>query len=481
MATEEKLKTEAAEEAVDSKAQAEAEAPAEDSKSGTSAKAAEEQTKDNEKEAENNSGEEKGDAKAKDDDSLLTTFTVEVPRSKIESQFEEAVEKYAGELKIPGFRKGKVPQDVIRSRFKDAIKEEVINEAVQEAVRDKIDKDKLRIISQPSITDVKYEDGKDLTAEVQVNVFPTITLPDFDSLEVEVPKDDLKAEPYDEQKQIDAILENNRRQVPVVSREIQDGDYVNLKFQSKILQTKRMTPRKNFGFQMAESSESEITDLYKDLIGKKLEESFTLTRKYPEDYKKKPWAGKDLEHYITVESIFEYQKPELNGDFLKTIGFEDEKSFKEKLKEEYDSFSSKQLEDKKLGKIIEKVCDAVDFKVPDDMVNHEVSHMLQHSPPRMDLSKEEDAKAYVDDMKARAERSVKFSFISEVIKEEHKIDITSEDLEAEYKKIADSHNVPVKDVRKVYMRKENSDQLKESLIKNKVTDFLKDKVKIKEV
>jgi trigger factor len=420
--------------------------------------------------------------KAGEENPLVREFSVEVSKEDIEKDFNEALDKYSSEIKLPGFRKGKVPVEVVKSRFKDAVTEEVINKAVQDAVFAKIDKDKLKVISQPEVLKVDHEEGKDLKADVRVEVFPTITLPDFETLEAEVPAAELKQEPYDEAKQIDMVLEGNRRQSPVVSREIRDDDYVMYKFQSKILQTKRMTPRKSNSYTVKEQEQSEILDFYKEIAGKKLDEEFIIKRTYPEDYSKKPWAGKDVEHYIKIESIFEMLKPELDDDFVKKIGFEDLESFKKKLKEEYDQYAGKQLDDKKMKHIVDTLNEAVSFPVPQSMVNQELQRMFsQGGLPPIDPNDEGKMKEHVDKMKDEAEKSLRFSFIVETIKEEHKLEPTSADLENEYKNVAEHNNMPVKEVRKFYMKKENAQQLKDNLARTKVMDFLKEKIKIKEV
>lgn len=480
--TEEKQAGEVGEEAPETKEEKKKKAPAKKkpaAKKTDKAKEAEEIEK--EKTEEEKTDEEITEAEKKDDNPLLKEFSVEVSKDEIEKTFNEAVEKYATELRLPGFRKGKVPVDVIRSRYSEAVTEEVKEKVVQQAVFDKIEKENMRIISQPEVLDVEYEDGKDLKANVRVELFPEITLPDFETLEAEVPAADLKIEEFDEAKQIDAVLEGNRRQSPVVGRAIQDGDYVMYKFQSKILQTKRMTPRKSENYVVKEEEPCEIMDFYKEIAGKKLDEEFTIKRTYPEDYKKKPWAGKDVEHYIKIESIFEMIKPDMDENFFRQMGVEDEAAFKAKLKEEYDRFAERQLEDKKLKAIVDKVSDAIVFPVPQAMVNQEMTRMLQQGGlPQVDPKDEGAMKNAVENMKTDAERSLRFSFILEKIKEEHKLESASADLEAEYKKIAEQNGIAVKEVRKFYLKKENAQQLKEAVTRDKVMNFLKEKVKIKE-
>jgi len=492
MTTEEKTKDKADESpakevAVENKAEEKAEAKKDDTTEQTKKKAAAPKSSTPKNDEPEDKTEQADESKAdatpeKEESPFLVKFSIEISKEEIENGFNEALNSYVSDIKLPGFRKGKVPVEVIKSRYQEAITHEVIDKMVQEAVFKKIEKDKIKIISQPEVSHMDHSPGEDLKAEIKVEAFPDFQLPNFDELEAEMTADELKAEPFDEAKQIDAILDGHRRQAPVVSREIKDGDYVMLKFQSKILQTKKMTPKTSTNFQVEEKGHSEILDLYKDIVGKKLDDEFTLSRTYPADYTKKAWAGKDLEHYIKIESIFEMVKPEFNDEFLKTIGFENEESFKTELKTEYQNYFDKNLEEIKLKQVIDTVSDAVDVPMPEAMVNQEIGRMLSKGrPPKMNLSDKESIARYMAEVKKDAERSLKFSYILERIVEEHKIEVTSEDLEEEYKIIALQNNASVKDVRKYYMQKENAKQLRVVVTNKKVMDFLKEKVKIKEV
>lgn len=425
--------------------------------------------------------EEKAEEKKKEND-LTVTFTVEVPKEDVEKEFNEALAKYAGEIKLPGFRKGKIPVEVIKSRYKDVVKEEVVNRVIEKAVVEKIEKEDMKVISSPSVEKIDYQEGKDLKADVRVDVLPTVLLPDLESIEVEIPAAELKVEAFDEKAQIDALLEGNKKQTPVADRPIKDGDHVTFKFQSKILRTKRMTPRKETSFHVDEKGNTEILDLYKDIIGKKASDTLTIKRTYPGDYKKKPWAGQEIEHYIQIEKISEWLKPEFNSDFLQEIGFEDEESFKKKLKENYEQYNNNLIEDKKLGHMIDGLIAAVDFPLPPMLVQQEISRMLQQKQYPFDinaLKDEKSSKAIMDSLKAEAEKSLRFSLVTDAIKEKFKIEATADELEKEYKNMAERNKLPVKEIRKYYMKKENAETLKDYVVKTKVTGLIKEKIKVK--
>jgi trigger factor len=412
-------------------------------------------------------------------------FTIEVPWQDVEKEMDEAVTQYAADVKMPGFRKGKVPVDMLKSRYQGAIKDEVVNKIVEKAIYEKIETDKIRIAAPVRIEKLDIEEGKGVKAEVVVDVFPSIELPELEAIEVEIPSAQLKFEDYNEEKQIDVVLERNRRQVPVVSRGINEDDIVTLKYQSKILQTKRMTPKKTARFSVNEKEEFEIRDLYKELIGKKMNDSITLKRTYPGNYNKKPWAGKELEHYITIESVMEMVKPQLNDVFLKSIGFEDEAAFRKKMKDEFDQYNRRQVEEKKVKYIIDKLTDIIEFTVPRAVMEQETARTASQYPHNMlSFKDDEQRRTYMDILKKETERSLRVSLITQAIIEKYNLAVSNDDLEKEYKTIAQKNNVPLKEVRKVYMNKENKEnleRLRETLLNEKVVDLLKKAVRLKEV
>jgi trigger factor len=433
------------------------------------------------KSTEKSSGNVKPKIDNKKEESLIVEFSVTVKRDDIEKNFEEALSRYASDIKLPGFRKGKVPLGVVKSRFKDAIIDEVKNKLVEEAVLTKIKNEKMRIITPPAVKKIDYEEGKDLEAEVKVEVFPEIKLPDLAGIEVEIPAKDLKIEPYNEEKALDLILQSRQRQEPVIGRSIKDKDFAQLKTQAKNLRTKRMTPKKSDACYLIKEEHHEILGLYDELIGKEKGAKLVFKRKYPADYKKKIWAGEEIEHYVEVENIFESVKPKLDEAFLKSMGFKEEKAFKDKLKDEYTETENKKREDKKIESIIKKLNELVDFPLPRSIVEQETSRIIQQNRYQLQSKNEKEFKDFFNSTKKSAEDSVRFSFIVEAIKTDYKLSVNNDDLEKEYKLAAEAHNVDIKEVRKHYMKSEHMEQLKETLIRRKVMNLLKEKIKIKEV
>ena len=423
----------------------------------------------------------KNDKGGKESSDLVREFSIHVPREEIETRIDEVAQTYSSDIKLPGFRKGNVPVELIKSRYRKMIGDEALNKVVEQFVFEKIEKDGLQIVSQPVIEKLDYEEGNDLHADIRVEVFPRVVLPNLEKLEVKIPKKDLEIESYDEQKQIDAVLERNKRRVQVKDRGVTSGDVVAFSLQSQFMDTKRMSKRSEQTVVAEKEAEFDIPDLFREINGKKVGEQVIFTRVYGSDFKKKLWAGKTLEHHLEIKTIFEMAKPDFDSEFLKTLGFKDEEAFKKKLKQEYDDFAKNQREEKTVARIVEKIVSEVDFTVPKTLVDQELLRLGQQQEQVLRAMDEKQRKDYIDTLHVEAGKTVKFSLIYDTIRQEFKIEVSADDLTKEYKRIADANQIPLAEVRKYYGNKANKERLQESLLRVKVVDFLKEKIKVKEV
>lgn len=412
---------------------------------------------------------------------LLVKFDITVPRQEIDNQIDEVAQNYSADIKLPGFRKGNVPVDIVKKRYQKAITDEALNKIVEHHIFEKIQRDKLRIASRPMIEKLDYQDGKDLKAEVMIEVFPDVTAPDLSKVEVKISKKDMNIEAYDEEKQIQAVLERNKRRRPVKDREIKADDIVILEVQSKFMDTKKMSKKKELTYTVSSDSDSDIADLFPEIISKNLNDRLIFSRTYPADHSRKIWAGKTLEHHVQVKNIFELTQPEFNDEFLKTIGFEDEKSFREKLKKEYDQYEQSQKEEKVNALIVDKLTTIIDFPIPRTIVEQELYRIQSQHAPLLAGMDEKKQKEYLDSLIRDIEKNIRFSLIFDAIQKESKIDVKNDELENEYKLISERNNFPLAEVRKYYQNSEEKEKLKDTLLRVKLMNHVREKIKIKEV
>ncbi len=413
--------------------------------------------------------------------SVYKQYEIIVKAKEIEKEFDTSLKKYSNEIKLPGFRKGKVPAEVVRSKYGEGIKEEVIEKLIEKKTMEIIGKEKVNIVSNPRVEKIDHKEGKDLKATVKVELLPTIEIPELEKVVIEIKKDDLKKEKYDEKSQTDAILESNKKKFPVEKREIKKGDQVDLLVQSQFVDTKRMMPKNEIVYNVEDNSDFDISDFYKEIIGKKAGDNFEIIRSYNKSFKKKSWAGKKIKHFVKIKRVFEFVKPELDEKFVKSAGFKDIDSFKTELKKKFDEHANNHKEEKIFNEIKMQITDKIKFDIPESMIVNEVNRTAgQYGELIMSLP-EEKRNEYLNSLKHGAEISLKFSLILDEIIKKYKIEVTSDEIEKEFKSISDINNIDIKDVRKYYSSKENRESLKNSILSRKSVDILRKKVKIKEV
>ncbi len=412
---------------------------------------------------------------------LLVEFTVTASWNDINKEIDNVVLKHSTNVKMPGFHQGKVPLDVVRAHYKEALTDEAVNNVINKQVVEKIRTDKLKVLSNPTVKKLDFEEGKDLSADIVLEVFPEVEVPELENLVVEVGKKEMQIEPYDEEKQIDALLEGNQKRVPLQDRALQEGDWVMTQIQSRLMDSKRLTPKKELPLLIKEDQDQEIKDLVKNLLGKRVEEEFTIKAKYDKAYKKKAWAGKDIEHYVKIQKAFEMVKPEFNADFLKSIGYEDGEVLKKKLKEDYEKYQQEVNEDKKIKLLIEKLNDTIKFNVPQSLVEQEMIRINSKEGQMMQITNDQQKEEYLANLKQKAENSIKFTLIMDAVEKKYDIKVPSDEIQEEMKKIADANKVDVVKVRQYYSNAEKRKELEDSLIRMKVMDFMKEKISFKEV
>jgi trigger factor len=420
-------------------------------------------------------------APAAEDSPLLRRFQVSLGREEIAREIDLLAVEYSQKMKMPGFRQGKVPVDVVKKVHQQALRDEVIQQAVSKLAFTRIEQDKLAIAGEPYVEKMDDHGAEGFQADIAVEVLPEIELPELEGLRVEIPAAALKGEKFDEARQIEQVLEGNKRSLPVQGRPIAADDLVMLMVQSSEAASKRKWPRQESYFMMKAENPSEIAGLYEALLGKQSGESFALQAAYPADSKKKAWAGKKIEHQVEIKAVYELKKPELDEEFLKSLGLKTAEEFKHKLKEEYLHHQEHHRDEAVMDGIFEKLLEASHFPVPRSLQEQEVTRRLTQNRQPLSFKDEEEKAKFKELLFTQAEKAVRLSLILERVRDRYKVAVSDADLEKEYAHLALHHQVAEKEIRKYYSEEKKAAELKDHLLQVKINEFLKEKIKVKEV
>jgi trigger factor len=419
--------------------------------------------------------------KSKEENLLLRRFQISMSHEDIRKEMDALAVQYSQKVKMPGFRQGKVPVDVVKKVYQQALEEEVLQQAVSKLAFARIEGEKIAIASEPYVEKMEHPDGQGFVADIAVEVLPDIQLPELEKLQVKVPGSAMKGEPFDEAKQIGLILEANKRSAPVKDRPIQEDDLVLVHVQSTDLASKRKWPRQESYVMMKKENPSEISGMVEELLGKKAGEKISFQRTYAADAAKKAWQGKKIEHQVDIQSVFELKKPELDETFLKSLGLKNAEDFKVKLKEEYEHRQEHQREEQIMDKIYETLLAASQFPVPRSLVEQEAARQLTQNKRPLNFKNDEEKAKLKELLLSQAESAVRLSLILEQVRKQYHIEVSDADIEKEYSHLAKHNSLPEREIKKYYEEHKKVDELKDHLLTIKINEFIKAKIKIKEV
>ncbi|MGM0443784.1 MAG: trigger factor [Fibrobacterota bacterium] len=411
------------------------------------------------------------DAVVKSPESCKRVIEVEVPADEVNSQFDQQVKKYKKDITLPGFRAGKVPVALIKSRYGDSIRAEVIESVVNEAYQKACTDNKINPVSQPVIDDMKADNPEEpvvFTATVEVD--PDIEITDYKDLGITVDFEDVSDD------ELKDALENVRMQFADfedLDRPAEKGDFVTLKYSDFTVDGAPgegdPAPR------MIEVGKSPLPELDEALVGMSRDEEKTVSLTFPDDFRIEKIAGKSGEFTVIVENVQERKLPSLDDEKILSMAqveSEDDlvKRVKDDLKKKKDEQTRNEAYDKAVDAILAK--EGNDFEVPESRIAAYIEHIMQQEKQYYPNGGQPSFEEYLARFRDTAARSIKRFRILDFIAAAEKIKATKEEVDAKIQEIADQYNQDFDTVKDVLRRNGSTIQLREDLKQEKVLDVL---------
>lgn len=304
---------------------------------------------------------------------LERRMTIGVPAERIETEVTKRLQQTARRAKIPGFRPGKVPMNVIRQRYEDSARQEALGDLIQATFYEAIVEQKLNPAGAPSVEPKTFEKGKDLEYIATFEVFPEIQLASFDGIAVER----LQAEVNDAD--LDNMLEILRKQntrFEVVERAAENGDQLSIDFVGKI-DGEAFAGGTAKGTSLVLGSGRMIPGFEDGLVGAKAGEERVVTPTFPDDYQNLDLAGKTAEFTITVNSVSAPQLPELNDDFFALFGISEGglEGFRAEVRKNMERELRQAIKTKVKNQVMEGLLAANPVEVPKALIGNEVNRL----------------------------------------------------------------------------------------------------------
>ena len=250
---------------------------------------------------------------------LERRLTIALPSEQFETQITARLEEARGQVRIPGFRPGKVPLKEVRRRYGQAVRAEIAGELMQSSFFEAVQQEEINPAGQPSLEVVKMDPGIDFEFTATFEVFPSVELGDFSNITIKSPEAEITDEDMDNMVQ---RLREQRQEMVDVDRAVAEGDQVSVDFSGeKDGEAVEGTSGEGMSFVVGQGQM--IEDFDQAVVGMAIEETKTFDATFPDDYRAEELQGETVQFTVTVKEVKEAQVPELNEDFYKDFGVED--------------------------------------------------------------------------------------------------------------------------------------------------------------
>ena len=427
-------------------------------------------------------------------DKVKAELTITVPVEKFEEAMKRAYKDMAPKIKVPGFRPGKVPMAVVEKMygaevfFEDAANYMIMPNYI-DALKEAMAADSsFQAISRPDFEIVQMEKGKEFIYKAVVDTKQTVELGEYKGIAIE----DIDPEVTD--KEIDQYIDmirSKQAEVKTITDKrnvLKKGDTANIDFVGK----KDGVPFAGGsaeGYDLEIGSGSFIPGFEEQMEGMKVEEVRDIELSFPEDYYVSDLAGQPVVFEVTLHAIKRKIMPELNDEFVKDVSnFETVAEYKEDIKNMLSAEKTAEIKNRHKAAVAQKVTEQTDVVAPESMVKEEAESFLQDIRFQMSQQgiKLEDylnlTNGKLEDVenecRMRAETLVKQTLVFEAIAEKEGLEVTDEDLDAEYARMAEMYNQPVDSVKEIFAMRGQVMAIKRNLLLEKVSEFLLENAKI---
>lgn len=388
----------------------------------------------------------------------MAKVTIEVEAAKLDDAIKQAFNKKKGQFNVPGFRKGKVPFQLIAKEYGvEIFYEDAANILIPDAYAEAMKDTDLEIVSRPEIDVTQLEKGKDFIFTATFALKPEVTLGDYKG--IEVPKTRVTVKKDEIEEELKKVQEQNAREITIEDRAVKDGDILTIDYSGSVDGVK-------FEGGTAEDqtlvigSGAFIPGFEEQLVGKNLNETADINVTFPEEYHAPDLAGKDAVFTVTVKAIKEKELPELDDEFAAEVSeFETLEDYKADIKEKIRDRKKEAANTERENKIVDAAVEAATMDIPEAMIEEQVQQMTDEFAQRLSyqgLSMEQylmfsgmDAQKFADDLKPQAVKRIETRLVLEAIAKAEDITASEEDFKAELEKMAGMYQMETEQLEKI--------------------------------
>jgi trigger factor len=370
-------------------------------------------------------------------DGLLREYKIVITAAEIDAEVAKKLEELAKTVKMPGFRPGKVPLSVVKTRFGDQARGEAIKTALDEGARQAIEGNDLRLASQPQVDIKSYEEDRDLEASLACEVMPAIAIPDLSKLSIEKPR--IVSDPQEIDEALDRIADENRQTVALAKpRAAKLGDVATIDFIGRI-DGDPFEGGAAEGHALELGSNSFIPGFEEGLVGAKIDTTLDVPVTFPEDYQAAHLAGRLAVFEVTVKDIQEKAAASIDDELAKRLGFDDLSGLKDAIGQQINGQHETALRQLVKKNVLDALADGEAFDVPPSLHQQEYDSVARTMNPKAAEQHDHDhdhdhpaadegmSKADKQEASNIATRRVRLGLLITEIGRTNNVDVTEED------------------------------------------------------
>ena len=417
----------------------------------------------------------------------MAKLTIEVAAEELEKAIEAAYQKNKSKISIPGFRKGKVPRQMIERMYgKEVFYEDAANALIPDAYEKALDECEEDIVSSPSIDVVQIEAGKPFIFTAEVALKPEVKLGKYKGVKVE--KADITVTDEEVDAEINKERENNARNIEVTDRAVKDGDITTLDFEG-FVDGVAFEGGKGENYPLTIGSGAFIPGFEEQLIGAEIGKEVEVNVTFPEDYQAEDLKGKAAVFKCTVKEIKEKQLPELDDEFASEVSeVETLAEYKADVKGKLEERKAKEAKDAKEAAVIEEIVKDSEMEIPEAMLATQQRQMVDEFAQRIQMQglsidqyfqfTGSSYEQMIEQVKPQAEKRIQSRLVLEAVAKAENITATDEDYEDELKVMAEAYQMEVEKVKELLPEKSVA-QIKEDIAVKKAAEFVVENAKEK--
>ncbi len=402
--------------------------------------------------------------------SYVRILDIEIPKESIESEYNKKLQKYKKDNSLPGFRPGKIPLSLVKSRFGTSIYAQSVEDMVERSFEDACKEHSLSPISRGKISNLKADVGAPVSFTIEFEVDPTVEIKGYAT--VNITADTKKIKDGDVEKAVAELRERNA-ELKDVSRSAQKGDSVAIEYLKVIIDG---VERKDFSNPQypIELGTGEIKEFDKGLVGHAAGDVVDIDIRFPKNFSTKDLAGKDASFSVKLNAVKEKIVPELTTEFLKKIGdFETGEALSLAVRKDLEQREKERSKNEAYSKAIEKLIERNPFEVPEARIRSYLDHMAEElvryqRPGEKAPSREEIDQKY----RETAAKSIKRFKIIDFIATREKIKATQAEVDRQVEQLAAAYKQPFEQLKRTLRENGTTNRIRSDIREQKTLDFL---------